>query len=145
MGKINATVTWVGDGMRMVGVADSNHAVLIDLPKIAGGFDTAANPMELLAMALGSCSNFYFVTVLKKMRKHFEKTEVLVEATQAEKDPKVFTHINMTYRVYGDLDQETVERAVNIVEDKYCPVYQMMKLVAPVERKVEVIKPASVK
>ncbi len=139
MGKITAKVSWTGEGMRFIGTADSNHAVVMDLPEVAGGFNSAPNPMELIAIALGGCANFYLVTVLKKMRKDVKRAYITVEAEMADKDPKIFTKINMTYHVEGALTEADVEKAIGIVEEKYCPVYQMLKLVAPVERKLEVV------
>jgi putative redox protein len=63
-----------------------------------------------------------------------------LEAQRAETDPKVFTAIEMVYKVTGkNLDMKKVERAVNLSAEKYCSASKMLSATAKITHRIEVI------
>ena len=54
------------EGCSFIGKVDSNHWTSIDTPKESFGSDATAHPMELVLIALGSCSRCDVVSILKK-------------------------------------------------------------------------------
>ena len=115
-------------GCSFVGKADSNHWVTIDTPKETCGLDAASTPMELILLALGSCSGADIVSILDKKRVPLKAFEINIDAERAENHPKVFTKINLEYVFYGkEIKSEHVETAIDLSKEKYCPVFAMLK------------------
>jgi putative redox protein len=115
-------------GCSFVGKADSNHWVTIDTPKETCGFNASSTPMEMVLLALGSCSGADVVSILDKKRISINAFEINIDAERAENYPKVFTKINLEYVFYGkEIKSEHVERAITLSLEKYCSVYAMLK------------------
>jgi len=116
------------NGCSFVGKADSNHWVSIDTSKDAFGSDAAVHPMELVLIALGSCSGCDVVSILKKKQVQLKGFEIYIDAERSETYPKVFTKIHVEYVFYGEtINPVHVERAIELSAEKYCPVYAMLK------------------
>lgn len=115
-------------GCSFVGKADSNHWVSIDTPKETCGSDAASSPMELVLLALGSCSGADVVSILEKKKVPLKGFEINIDAERAESYPMVFTKINLEYVFYGqNIDPKHVERAISLSQEKYCSVSAMLK------------------
>jgi putative redox protein len=116
------------NGCSFVGKADSNHWVSIDTSKDAFGSDAATHPMELILIALGSCSGCDVVSILKKKQVQLKGFEIRIDAERSETYPKVFTKIHMEYVCYGEkINPIHVERAIALSQEKYCSVSAMLK------------------
>jgi putative redox protein len=116
------------NGCSFVGKADSNHWVSIDTSKDAFGSDASTHPIELVLLALGSCSGCDVVYILNKKKVVLQGFEINIDAERSETDPKVFTKIHLEYVFYGkDVNPLHVERAITLSLEKYCPVYAMLK------------------
>ncbi len=89
------------EGCSFIGKTESNHWVTIDTKKEALGSDAAAHPMELILLALGSCSGCDVVSILKKKQVTLHGFEVYVDAERSETHPKVFTRIHLEYVFFG--------------------------------------------
>ena len=115
-------------GCSFVGKSDSNHWVAIDTPKETCGLDAASTPMELVLLALGSCSGADVLSILDKKRVSLKGFEINIDAERAQNYPKVFTKINLQYVFYGNaIKSEHVERAISLSQEKYCSVFAMLK------------------
>lgn len=115
-------------GCSFVGKVDSNHWTVIDTPKKTCGSGAASTPMELVLLALGSCSGADVVSILDKKRVPLKGFEINIDAEKSEIYPKVFTKINLEYIFYGkEIKSEHVERAISLSQEKYCSVYAMLK------------------
>ncbi len=130
---MEATITLL-DRMTFSAVSDSGHAVRIDTGLESGGDDSAARPIELVAMALGSCTAMDVISILRKKKQDVTNFEVLVHAEKAEEHPKVFTGAVLTYVVSGrGVEEAAVRRAIELSAQKYCPVHSMLSKVFPIE------------
>jgi putative redox protein len=109
------------------GKTDSNHWVVVDSKKEFGS-DAAAHPMELVLVALGSCSGCDVVSILKKKQIHLKGFEVHIDADRTETYPKVFTKIHLEYAFFGkELNPAHLQHAIDLSQEKYCPVSAMLK------------------
>src|SRR5512146_3165980 len=129
---VEATVTWA-DGERFIGAASSGHAIVID----AGSDKTANGPMELVLIALCSCTAVDVISILRKKREPFTALEVRAEAERAADAPKVYESIRLVYRVSGNVSHKAVEDAVRLSEEKYCSVAAMLKKSAQISFAIE--------
>ncbi len=130
---MKARVQWL-DGRAFVGESGSGHAVVMDGSPESGGRDIGVRPMEMLLLGLGGCTAFDVVHILEKSRETVTACDVSLEAERAPEDPKVFTHVKITYRLRGrDLKPAAVERAINLSAEKYCSASIMFGKTAKIE------------
>ncbi len=137
---MECTVRW-HDGMSFVAETGSGHLVAMDGAPEAGGRNLAPRPMELVLAGTGGCTAFDIVLILKRGRHDVRDCEVKLQAERAETDPKVFTRINMHFRVSGrGLKAEAVERAVKLSAEKYCSASIMLGKTAEITHSFEVVE-----
>ncbi len=132
-----AKIRWVGAD-QFIAVGPSGHAVPIDSDRQS---NTAPGPMELLLLALGSCTATDVVDILKKKRQRLESLEVEVSGERANEPPAVWVKLEIVYRLKGHLDEKAVRAAIQLSEDKYCSVAAMLRKTAPIAFRYE-IEPA---
>jgi putative redox protein len=121
---------------QFVATSGSEHHMLLD--DAAGG--TGPKPIELVAMALGGCTAFDVITILRQKR-HQVVTgyEVRVEAEQADRPPQVFTKVKIHHVLTGfEVEPKAVEEAIHLSEEKYCSVGAMVKQTATLETTYEI-------
>lgn len=137
---MKARVQWL-DGRAFVGESGSGHAVVMDGAPEAGGRNIGVRPMEMLLMGLGGCTAFDVVMILERMRETVTALDVDLEAERATEDPKVFTHVKITYKLTGrGLKPANVERAINLSAEKYCSASLMIGKTATIEHAFEIIE-----
>ncbi len=133
---MEAKVIWNGD-MSFTGIGDSNFALPLDSIKAVGGHNSGFRPLELMAIGLVGCTGMDVISILKKKRQDVTDFSVSAQITRAEEHPKVFTHILLTYRVTGNnLDRKSVERAVQLSEEKYCGAQAMLQETAEIKSEI---------
>lgn len=133
---MKSKVVWKG-GMAFTGSADSSYLIPLDSDEAVGGRDLGFRPLQLLAIGLVGCTGMDVISIFQKKRVDVTKFEVSAEIERAEKHPKVFTKILLTYKVTGNnIDQKDVERAVELSETKYCPAQAMLVETAEISHQI---------
>ena len=136
---ISATVTLAqpqGTHRQFVATSGTGHHLLID--DAAG--NTGAKPIELVAIALGGCTGFDVINILRKKRQQVTGYEVRVEAEQAPTPPNVFTSVRIHHLVTGiDVSPQAVEDAIRLSEEKYCSVGAMVQKSAELHTTFEIV------
>ena len=93
------------DAVHFIGNSDSaNVKIHIDGSPEIGGEGLGVRPMELVLMALGSCSALDFVSILKKQRQQLDDFRITVEGKRREEIPHVFTAIHIGFQLWGPVD-----------------------------------------
>jgi len=114
-----ALVHSAGEGF-FIGVTPSGHAQVLESDTERA---SAATPMELLLIALGSCTAVDVVSILKKKRERVTDYRVEVRGTRRDEHPRAFTRIEVRHLVRGrGVSQRSVAAAVELSETKYCSV-----------------------
>ena len=131
-----AVVKWTGE-QQFVATSLSGHAIAVDSDRES---NKAPGPMELVLMALGSCTATDVVTVLKKKRQKLESLEVICSGERAAEPPTVWTKLEIVYRLRGELDDGAVKHAIELSEEKYCSVAAMLKKTAKVSWRYEIVR-----
>ncbi|HIG99210.1 MAG TPA: OsmC family protein [Thermoplasmata archaeon] len=120
-------------GCSFIGKADSNHWVSIDTKKEVSGSDAASHPMELMLLALGSCTGCDVVSILQKKKVSVDDFEIHIDAERSEEHPRVFTKIHLEFVFVGSgLNPVHLERAIELSQQKYCPVSAMLRPSVPI-------------
>ena len=141
---MKARIKWVEE-RTFLGESGSGHSVVMDGAPDQGGRDLGVRPMEMLLLGMGGCTAFDVVHILEKSRQTVEDCVVDVSAERAGDDPKVFTQIDMRYRITGQgLSREKVERAVHLSAEKYCSASIMFAKTAEITHTIEIIDTSEV-
>jgi putative redox protein len=111
----------------------SGHHVAVDADAahLAG-----PGPMEMVLMALCSCTAVDVVSILHKKREMFTSLTVTAVAEQAAEPPRVFTHIHLTYHLGGKVSPKAAEDAVALSKNKYCSVSKMLEKAAAIDYEI---------
>ncbi len=133
-----ASVRW-NDRMSFTGVANSGFPISMDTDESVGGNNSAARPLELIALGLAGCTAMDVISILQKKRQQVTRFEVKVEAARAAEHPKVFTSAVIRYVITGkDIDEAALVRAIKLSAEKYCPAQAMLAKAFPMELRYEV-------
>jgi putative redox protein len=116
------------------------HTVRMDTSPPMGD-DSGPSPKKLLLASLAGCTGMDVVSLLKKMRVEITGFDIDIEADLTEEHPKVFSEIRMVYRFHGkDMNQAKVEKAVNLSQERYCGVSEMLRKNSPISYRIEYVK-----
>ena len=124
-----------GLGRQFVAQSGTGHALVMD----DGEGRTGPNPIEFALLALGGCTAFDVITILRKKRQRVTGYEVEVRAEQCPEPPKYFTRVEIKHRLRGEIDPEAVKTAIHLSETKYCSVSAMISSTAKIETTFEII------
>ena len=140
---MKARIKWVED-VTFLGESGSGHAVVMDGPPETGGRNLGVRPMEMLLLGMGGCASFDVVQILRKSRQRITDCVAELSAERAEKDPKVFTRIHISFIVTGhDLGEPQVRRAVELSAEKYCSASIMLGKTAEITHDFEIRETAA--
>jgi putative redox protein len=115
-------------GITFIGKASSGHWIPMDGPPEFQGSNAATRPKELMLLSLGGCTGADVASILYKMKEKITRFEIEIEAESAQEHPKVFTHIHIMYKFWGEnLHTENIEKAINLSQDKYCSISAMLR------------------
>jgi len=129
---MDVVLNWKGK-MAFEGVSDSGFTQRMDTDA-AGGENTAARPMEFIALGLAGCTAMDVISILQKKKQPMTDFQVQVHAQRADEHPKVFTGAVIEYLVTGkDVDESSLLRAIELSAEKYCPAQAMLGKVFPMQ------------
>ena len=91
------------------------------------------SPVELVLVGLAGCTGLDVVDIMEKKREPLTAMKVKVRGRRAEEHPMVYEEIEVTYLIWGDgINPKSVERAIELSEEKYCSVSAMLCTVAEI-------------
>lgn len=105
----------------------SGMSVELDAKQEIGGEGKGFRPMEMLLVGLGGCSGIDMVNVLTKQKEPLADIKIAIKATRkTEEMPPIFDVINIHFDLFGELNEQKVERALNLTFEKYCSVSNIL-------------------
>lgn len=117
----------------------SGAAVAVDFApegEPIGGF----SPLELLLTSLAGCSAQVTVGLLKRMGQEVKDLTVRARGVKKEIHPTVLTAIELEFEFRGGrLDGASVEKALSLSEERFCPVWAMLKAAAPIKATYRIV------
>ncbi|RAJ37470.1 OsmC family protein [Pedobacter cryoconitis] len=109
--------------------AENSGGITVELdanPKI-GGEGKGFRPMEMLLVGLGGCSGIDVVNVLTKQKEPLDDIKIKINATRKDEEmPPIFDVIDIHFNLYGNLNEQKVERALALTFEKYCSVSNIL-------------------
>jgi putative redox protein len=138
---IKIEIDRLNDGFHMEARNEQGNTVQMDASPDIGGTNQGMRPMQMLLAAMGGCSTIDIVNILKKQRQDLKDIKITVTG-EREKDavPSLYTDVHAHFRLYGDLDQEKVAKAVSLGVEKYCSVAKTLEARAKITYSFEIIK-----
>jgi len=132
-----AIVRFVADDL-FVGVTPAGRALVLDTNSQRS---SAPSPVELLLVALGSCTTTDVASILKKKRQHVTSYAVEVSGERREEYPRSFTSMKVHHIVTGvGLSQKAVAQAVELSGEKYCSVAATLRPQVEIHTTFEIIE-----
>jgi putative redox protein len=98
------------------------------------------SPLELLLTSLAGCSSQVVVGLLKRMGQEVQGLTVRARGEKREIHPTVLTSVELEFEFLGGrVDGESVEKAFALSEERFCPVWVMLKASVPITAKYRLI------
>jgi len=130
--------TWKGDMAFEANVND--FKILMDASEAVGGKNSGPRPKPLTLASLGGCSGMDVVSILKKMRVEFDYFNIEIDGELTEEHPKYYHKIHLVYSFRGtDLPLDKIEKAVNLSQDRYCGVSELLKKGAEISFEIKIL------
>lgn len=132
-----AVVELVGNDL-FGGRTPSGQVVAIDTDRER---NSAPSPMELLLVALGSCTGVDVVSILKKKREDVTGYRVEVRGQRREEHPRSYRRMEVHHIVTGrKISARSVAQAIELSEQKYCSVAATLRPTAEIVSSYEIIE-----
>jgi len=132
-----AIIQFAGDEF-FVGITPSGHAQAIETNSKR---NRAATPMELLLIALGSCTGVDVISILKKKRQRVTDYRIEVSGERREEFPRSYTRLSVKHIVRGrGLSEPAVARAIELSDQKYCSVAATLRGSAEIVTSYEIVE-----
>ena len=130
--EIQTEVVFKG-GMRFDGKSGrAGKAVAIDFTPEGEAID-GYSPLELLLTSLAGCSSQVVVGLLKRMGQEVQDLTVRARGEKREIHPTVLTSVELDFEFRGGrVDGASVEKAFALSEERFCPVWVMLKASVPI-------------
>lgn len=117
---------------------EEGRKIVMDAAEKIGGSNKGVRPMQVMLMALGGCSAFDIIHILRKQRQELEDIKIDVDGEREEvKDgAAVFKKIHVNFRLYGKIDSDKANKAVDLSVTKYCSVVKTLEHTATISYSV---------
>jgi putative redox protein len=80
------------------------------------------------------------VSILKKKRQKLVALEIFVNGERAPEPPRIWTKIELVYRITGEVEEKAARDAIELSKGKYCSVSAMLEKAAENTYRVEIVK-----
>jgi putative redox protein len=132
-----ATIQFAGEDV-FVGVSPSGHAQVVETNSQRS---IAATPMELLLLALGSCTGVDVISILKKKRQRVTDYRIEVSGERRDDHPRSYTKMFVKHIVHGHgVSPQAVAQAIELSDNKYCSVAATLRGTAEIVTTYEIIE-----
>lgn len=137
LGEAKAVIHFAQDDL-FVGITPSKHALALDTDHERA---LAPTPVELLLIALGSCTAVDVISILKKKREQVSAYRVEVRGERRDEHPRSYKRMEVHHVVTGrEISEKSVSQAIELSETKYCSVAATLRPTAEIVSTFEIIE-----
>jgi len=134
---VKAVVRFVAEDL-FLGTTPSGHALALDTNKERS---SAPSPVELLLVALGSCTATDVASILAKKRQHVTSYIVEVSGVRRDEYPRSFTSMKVHHILTGrSLSPKAVAHAIELSDTRYCSVAATLRPAVEIQTTFEIIE-----
>jgi putative redox protein len=132
-----AIIRLVDDDL-FVGITPGGHALALDTDSQRS---VAASPVELLLVALGSCTATDVASILKKKRQRVTNYTIEVSGERRTDYPRSYTSMHVRHIITGiGISPKAVAQAIELSETKYCSVAATLRPQVEIQSTFEIIE-----
>ena len=132
-----AVIRLTGDDL-FLGYTPSGNAVTIDTNHSR---HSAPSPMELLLLALGSCTGVDVISILRKKRQNVMDYRIEVRGQRREEHPRSYKRMEVHHIITGrNISGQSVAQAIELSDQKYCSVAATFRPSAEIVSSFEIIE-----
>ncbi len=136
--EVTKAVIKMLDDNLFIGQTASNNTLTVDTDR---GRHSAASPMELLLLALGSCTAVDVISILRKRRETVTDYKVEIRGHRQEEHPRSYKRMEVHHIVTGrSISEQSLARAIRLSEHKYCSVAATLRPAADIVSTYEIIE-----
>ena len=137
---IKVEINRIDQDFHMEAVNEVGNKIHMDAGPRDGGHELAFRPMQLLLAAFGGCSAIDLIGILRKQREPLQDLKITVTGEREQGVvPSLYTEVHAHFRLFGNINREKAERAVQLSVDKYCSVAKTLEKTARVSHSFEII------
>jgi putative redox protein len=120
------------------GITASGRSVIVDAD---ADRSSAPSPMELLLIALGSCTGVDVVSILRKKRGEVVDYRIEVRGVRRTQHPRSYERIELNHIVRGrNISERSLAQAVQLSDEKYCSVAATFRPTAEIVSTYKIIE-----
>jgi putative redox protein len=125
--QLEVTVNLTNQKVQFTGISRSNSPITFDYgPPLGDG--QGYTGLEMLLMSFAACSGTSIVALLRNMKKNISGFKVNGKGIRRTEHPTSFQKIFLEYTLNSkDAEDKDIEKAIQLSEEKYCPVWAMVK------------------
>jgi len=137
MTTTKALVKFVDDDL-FVGITPGGRAIVLDTDSQRS---SAPSPVELLLVALGSCTATDVASILKKKRQQITSYTVEISGERRSEYPRSYTSMKVHHILTGrSISPGAVAHAIELSETKYCSVSDTLRPKVEIQSTFEIIE-----
>lgn len=134
---VKAIVRFVSDDL-FLGITPSGHALPLDTDSTRS---LAPSPVELLLVALGSCTGTDVAGILAKKRQQVTGYTIEVTGQRRDEYPRSYTAMKVHHILTGrSLSPKAVAQAIELSDKKYCSVAATLRPQVEIQSTFEIIE-----
>jgi len=124
---VEVRIDLADDRLRFAARAGTNEPIFADnIPPLGSG--KGYRPLEIFLISLATCSGSSIVSLLRKKRKAVTSFAMTAQGFRREEHPKIFEKIVLHCNLVSpDATDADMLRCIELTEEKYCPVWGMIK------------------
>jgi len=124
-----------------IGLTPTGHALTLDTDH---NRSSAPTPVELLLIALGSCTAVDVIGILQKKREQVTDYRVEVRGERQLEHPRSFKRMEVKHIITGkSVAARSVAQAIELSETKYCSVAATLRPTVEIVSSFEIIEESS--
>ncbi len=136
---LTACATLINQKVKFEGNSGNNPPVILDYTPPYGD-NEGYTSLQLFLLSLCSCSGTALIFLLRKMQKTITGFSVNASGERREEHPTYFKSINLEFNINSpNVTDEDVKKAIDLSEEKFCPVWGMIKNTVPVQTTFKII------
>jgi putative redox protein len=125
--ELNSSITLVNSKLHFNAIVENNEPISIDYTPPLGD-NLGYTSLELLLLSLSSCVGSAVLTFLRKMKKNITGCEINAHGIRRTEHPTCFKNIIITINIKStDTSDDEIEKVIELAEERYCPVWAMLK------------------
>ena len=124
---LRAEIRLINNSIKFSSKSGNNPEIISDYYPPLGN-DEGYKPLELFLISFGTCASGTVLPLLRRMHKNIESYTMNIEGIRKTEHPTGFSKIILKLRVKSpDITEDDLQKAVKLSEEKFCPVWSMIK------------------